>query len=74
MNEYRQEKNNEKWFIGVVIAIIIVSAYLVTQSVIIIRNSSDNEKEAYNSGYHDARTLYECDHDRTECEILKDTL
>lgn len=29
---------------------------------------------SYKQGYHDARTLYECDHDRTECEILKDTL
>lgn len=74
MNEYKQEKNNEKWFIGIVIAIIIVSAYLVTQSVIIIRNAGKNEKELYNKGYHDARTLYECEHDRTECEILKDTL
>lgn len=74
MNEYRQEKNREKWFIGIVIAIIIVSAYLVAQSVIIIRNASENEKELYKKGYHDARTLYECDHDRTECEILKDTL
>lgn len=74
MNEYRQEKNREKWFIGIVIAIIIVSAYLVAQSVIIIWNASENEKELYKQGYHDARTLYECEHDRTECEILKEEI
>lgn len=74
MSQYKQERNRDKWLIGVIIAIIIASAFLVTQAVIIIRNASNNEKELYKQGYHDARTLYECDHDRTECEILKDTL
>lgn len=74
MSQYKQERNRDKWLIVVVIAILIWTSFLVTQAVIIIRNASDNEKELYKQGYHDARTLYECDHDRTECEILKDTL
>lgn len=31
-------------------------------------------KKAYSSGYKRAKLLYECDHDRTECELIKDTL
>lgn len=73
-NHYKQERNRDKWLIGVVILILVGTAFLVTLAVIMIRNASDNEKELYKQGYHDAKLIYECDHDRTECEILKDTL
>lgn len=30
--------------------------------------------KGYKLGYNDSKLIYECDHDRAECEIIKDTL
>lgn len=70
MNNYEIEKNTNKWLTGVVVLILIGTAFLVTKAVVIIQS----ENKSYESGYKDAKLIYECDHDRTECEILKDTL
>ncbi len=72
MSEYKKERNQDKWLIGVVIFILIGTGFLVTKAVIIITSESDKQKQSYKSGYHDARLIYECDHDRSECEMLNE--
>ena len=72
MNNYEREKNTSKWLIGVIVLILIGTAFLVAQAVIVISN--EKEKEVYQSGYKDAKLIYECDHDRAECEIIKDSI
>lgn len=48
--------------------------YLIIKTVVIIAPNKTDESEEYKQGYRDAKLLYECDHDRTECELIKDTL
>lgn len=33
--------------------------------------SESGYNSGFKDGYHDARTTYECDHDRSECKMLK---
>lgn len=43
----------------------------------LIKNNYDipiTYNKGYSVCYKRAKLIYECDHDRTECEILKDTL
>ena len=73
MNEYKENRNNDKWLAFVVALIVIATIILVV--VAFNKIGTDVEEhhynEGYESGYHDAKLTYQCDHDNTECEILK---
>ena len=50
---------------------------LVVNSTLLILEVSNSKTEykrghdsGYKKGYHDAKLIYECEHDQTECEIL----
>lgn len=77
-NYYRTEKQKQEKRdlinLGAKIALVIIWSVVM---LLIGMSSGFNlavDQEGYNKGYHDARTLYECDHDRTECEILKEEI
>lgn len=58
-----------------IIAILLcLQVFLNAEAFKDITESKNKETGEYQQGYKDAKLIYECDHDRTECEILKDTL
>lgn len=42
--------------------------------VIYFKEEKSTYRLGYESGYKDAKIIYECDHDRSECEIIKDSI
>jgi hypothetical protein len=57
------------------ILLIAVSTALILTSCRLLyveMNETYRVKVAYDTGYRDARKIYECDHDRTECEMLNE--
>lgn len=53
---------------------IFVATIFLTMGLFVGYDAGMRENEPYKKGwkqgYHDARLIYECDHDNTECEIL----
>lgn len=56
----------------------LVGAILLAVNSTLLILEVENSKSEYNrghdvgyeKGYHEAKLIYECDHDRSECEIL----
>lgn len=69
-------KDNQETNIGLlIIGILIAVAFLVFGLFTGLGMSKDTAyKQGYSKGYHDARILYECEHDNAECEILKEEI
>lgn len=71
---YKQERNKEKWLIGLVILIVIATIALVTWAVVIFKSvEASSYKQGYLSGYSAAKLIYESqDFEYNEEKLLKD--
>ena len=80
MTNYKQERNRDAqqdantWLI--VFGIVIATVFMCFGLFIGLdagRNEGKQLNDAYyENGYKKAKLIYQCDHDKAECELLKD--